>query len=107
VGLDRLALKLAADTVMVRYADGLMPSGSRVAARWPQHLKERLMLARFGAARESRRRLALDYLGSVCSWPEYRLAGRVRFIAWGVAMAILPAWLLRRIPGICGSSIRL
>jgi len=102
--IDGLVLRLAADAVIIRYAEGLMPSGPHVAAFWTQHFKERLMLARFGTG--WRASGGWRWIISAASAPGQG-TGRVRFIAWRVAMAVLPAWLLRSIPGISGSSTRL
>lgn len=79
------------------------------ALRWPMHLKDRLMIARFShaATRESPVRLAASYVWSVVQWPEYFLKRKIALVGWGVAMAVLPTRVLKAIPKIAGPNVRL
>lgn len=79
------------------------------ALRWPMHLKDRLMIARFSEAeqRESPARLAASYILSVVQWPEYFWKRRIALIGWAVAMAVLPTRVLKAIPKISGPNVRL
>ena len=76
--------------------------------RWPMHLKDRLMIARFSdsAERESALRLAASYAISVVQWPEYFWSRRIALIGWAVAMAVLPTRVLKSIPKIAGPNVR-
>lgn len=78
------------------------------SARWPQHLKERLLFAKFVAASDDPLRgrlaaIALDYMRSVALWPEYRLPRRALLLAWALAMMLLPRALLATLPGVGGA----
>jgi hypothetical protein len=119
VGIDSLLEDLSFDRHMVHFLTDLQDrSGTESSSRqqfrasWPQHLKEQLIVAKFGPARRRARwttiaQIAGAYLATVLQWPEYSPATRMKFAGWGIAMVILPRALLAKIPGIAGRSIRL
>lgn len=78
------------------------------ALRWPMHLKDRLLIARFSDAdkREAAPRLAVSYALSVVQWPEYTWKRRLALLGWAVAMAVLPTRVLKAIPKIAGPNLR-
>ena len=77
--------------------------------KWPQHLKNLLVLRKFEEVPSERypslRSVAWSYLRTVTSWPGYRFSVRLKFLVWGLAMGLLPVRLLRHVPGIAGPSI--
>jgi glycosyltransferase involved in cell wall biosynthesis len=115
VGLGALEKRLTSDLEMVRCVrtlPGLAGRSICINARWPQHLKERLLVSKLCSASkdpESRTSfsLALAYVTSVATWPEYALRRRVMLVAWALAVLLLPKSVLGSIPRIAGSAIRL
>jgi glycosyltransferase involved in cell wall biosynthesis len=119
VGIDCLLDDLRFDQHMVHFLTDLQ---DRIAAEssprrqfraaWPSHLKEQLIVAKFGRACGRARsatiaQIAGAYLAAVFRWPEYGPVTRMKFAGWCIAMVILPRALLAKIPGIAGRSIRL
>jgi glycosyltransferase involved in cell wall biosynthesis len=83
-----------------------------VTARWPQHLKERLIVEKFGRDKTVPGRMriiatALAYLCAICCWPEYHVSRRLCLAAWAVAMLLLPRRVLMTIANIAGRSVRI
>ena len=115
VDLNGLLDLLRFDRQMIRFLSNLPEAGEppyQFKARWPKHLKERLIIAKFGPGRPRRSgervaAIAFEYLGAVLRWPEYGLADRVKFAVWAAAMLLLPRQFLSPIPGIVGTGIRL
>jgi glycosyltransferase involved in cell wall biosynthesis len=115
-GLDKLQFKVRSDEEYIRLMRAKLTAsedqrGTRrpLAARWPQYLKDRLIVERFGGAGRRARlgRLARlrDYLATICVWPEYTAATRVKFAIWAIIVCAAPHWLLRRVPGIAGPNV--
>ena len=104
---QKLVCELAyLDLMKTRFGDRLPKN---FALRWPMHLKDRLMIARFSSAanREPAPRLAMSYALSVLRWPEYPWSRRLKLLGWAVAMAALPTRMLKAIPKIAGPNVRL
>ena len=109
-GLDKVRAKLACDEhyiATVRAHGGpRVPASFR--ARWPQHLRDTLILAKFApAAGAGPAAVAVEFVRTVLSWPEYTWRERVWFCAWALGMALVPQAVLRRIPGVVGPYIKL
>lgn len=115
VGVDGLRQTLRSDLETMRFISGLAEAGPlhyRFQARWPKHLKERLIFQKFGSeplrpAGAPVAVTALAYLGAVLRWPEYDMIDRMKFVAWAAAILLLPQRVLASVPGIAGASIRL
>jgi glycosyltransferase involved in cell wall biosynthesis len=115
VDLVGLQKKLRCDVEMTTFISTRNITGSpaqMVRARWPQHLKEQLIIEKFArrSAFSGTARLfaaALAYVFAIFRWPEYRAIRRLRFAAWAIAMVLLPRRVLMAIPGIAGSSVRI
>ncbi len=111
-GLDKVRAKLACDEQYIAIARthgrGRLPAA--FAARWPQHLKDKLILAKFAPAgagnRERPAAVAAEFVRTVLSWPEYTWRERVRFCAWTLGMVVVPQAVVRRIPGVVGPDIK-
>ncbi len=106
-GRLRLKEKLASD---IHYIDMVQRlSQQRLAARWPLHLKERLLLLKFWPDPNTRWTelfwTVMAFISSVWQWPEYRLANRVTFSVWAIALLVLPSHMLRRVPRIAGAMV--
>ena len=83
----------------------------RFGARWPQHLKDRLIVEKFGA-KQYRGCLQLyphliAYLLAVLCWPEYNLFTRLKFIVWAISVFAVPTHVLKKMPGVAGPNVRL
>jgi glycosyltransferase involved in cell wall biosynthesis len=110
--LTRLEHKVEADERYVELLAGhLGRAAPAIRARWPQHVKDRLVIRKFagrsippGASLVS---LVGDYWRAVGSWPEYHVRTRLKFSLWAMLVLCLPADLLRRVPGIAGPNIEL
>jgi glycosyltransferase involved in cell wall biosynthesis len=119
VGIDGLLEDLSFDQHMIQFLTDLhnritseSSARRRFRANWPGHLKEQLIVAKFGGARGRPRsasiaQIAGAYLAAVSRWPEYGPVTRMRFVGWGIAIGVLPRAFLAKIPGIAGRSIRL
>ena len=112
-GLDKVRGKLACDAHYIAtaraHARGRLPAS--FSARWPQHLRDKLILTKFAPAadgiRESPAAVAADLVRTVLNWPEYTWRARVWFCTWALGMALVPRAVLRRIPGVVGPFIKL
>jgi glycosyltransferase involved in cell wall biosynthesis len=111
-GLDKVRAKLVCDDHYIAtaraHAGGRLPAA--FSARWPQHLRDKLILTKFAPAagagiRESPAAVALDLVRTVLNWPEYTWRARVWFCTWALGMALVPRVVLRRIPGVVGPFI--
>ena len=80
-----------------------------VVGRWPQHLRNLLVVRKFSSGQSpnwpSLPAVALSFVRATMFWPGYQLRVRVKFIAWGLALGLVPAGLLRRVPNIAGPAI--
>lgn len=108
-----LRRKLRCDVEMTKFVSARheRPPAKVVRPRWPQHLKERLIVEKFASESTLSGTVrvcttAIAYLFAIFRWPEYRIIRRLRFAAWAVAMVLLPRRVLTAIPGIAGSSMR-
>ena len=109
-----LAKHIAADDEFIRLAKVLTPDqdlADGFAARWPMHLKAQIILGKFSKIHASEKTrlfpIIRSYLASVACWPEYDLRTRLKFMVWAALMAVLPAGLLRIVPGVAGPNVRL
>jgi hypothetical protein len=115
LSLEQLTRKLSGDLEMIRFArtlPGLADEPLSVDARWPQHLKERLLVSKLSSASKDAElrtslSLGLAYIRSVVTWPEYALLRRMMLVSWAAAVLLLPKSVLASIPRIGGSAIRL
>ena len=111
--IQKLGMTLQSDLAYIDSARELAASAGdakRIPAKWPQHLKNTLIVARLGGAAASRKRaisVVKDYLQTIWTWPEYSTRVRVRFTVWALAISLLPVKLLRLIPGVAGPNVRL
>jgi glycosyltransferase involved in cell wall biosynthesis len=115
LSLEKLTGKLRGDLEMIRFArtiSGVTDEPVSVDARWPQHLKERLLVSRLSSGSkdvESRTSLSLAfaYMRSVLTWPEYALLRRVMLVSWAMAVLLLPKYVLAAVPKIGGTAVQL
>ncbi len=81
------------------------------SARWPQTLKNKLLLRKFSQPRSPGRMdlflLILSYVRTTVSWPGYGMGTRVKFLGWATLIGLVPERLLRRLPGIAGPAVKL
>jgi glycosyltransferase involved in cell wall biosynthesis len=110
-GLEKVAAKLNCDRLYIdiarRVSKDTLPAG--FAALWPQHLKDSLILMKFSPsgtfAVSKILKTTTTYLWAIARWPEYTWRERILFGAWGLAIGLVPARLLRLVPGIAGPNI--
>lgn len=110
-GVEKIRARLSCDEVYIEMISRL--GGTRLprrfAARWPLHLKDKLVLATFSggaAAGVSRACAALAYIWTVLRWPEYTWRRRLLFSVWSIVMATVPQALLRRFSKVAGSNFQ-
>jgi glycosyltransferase involved in cell wall biosynthesis len=95
---DILVVEAVRDALCRRPVHGALPSAS-----WPQHLRERLTIAKLLRdqrieAADSVPAVALRFVRSAWRWPAYGFCTRLAATAWAIAMALLPRSLASAIP---------
>jgi glycosyltransferase involved in cell wall biosynthesis len=111
-GLDMVEARLRGDREYIKQAGrlaALLGRDATIPAKWPHHLKDRLIVAKFAIPAASNwavSGIVKEYLVAVWAWPEYSLFIRARFMLWALFIALMPARLLRRLPGVAGPNIK-
>jgi Glycosyl transferase family 2 len=108
-GVTSLPAKLRGDLAMACFVSKHQSGGTAprpVVARWPQHLKERLIVRKFAKQKTvgdgALIRTAFAYFWAIARWPEYSMSDRLRFAIWALVMMLVPRAVLVLIPGIAG-----
>jgi len=106
-GLEKLEEILRSNDEYIDFVRGRLSADipNSFGARWPQHLKQRLIVEKFHRARLYRHLTA--YLNAILTWPEYSFLNRAKFVLWAFVVFLFPAVVLRAIPGIAGQNVRL
>jgi glycosyltransferase involved in cell wall biosynthesis len=110
--LTRLQRKLRVDLDTMRLISALPDGEGRVVscdARWPQHLKECLLVEKFSGTGGMLRlaRLAFSYVSSMVAWTQYGPGRRAAYVVWAASVLLLPRRILAAVPNLGGPNIRL